>query len=157
VEPPKPEEQKFVKEEAPTQKPPEKAPAPAPISTSIKGDAPSGLAAGNGNGTGFGTGFGNGGGGSKYGYYAGQVQSRVAEILRTDRKTRSAVMDHVKVRIWADATGRISKVSLGQSTGDPALDNAIRNEVFSNITLQEPPPEGMPMPIVMSFTARRPN
>ena len=111
-----------------------------------------------GNGGGGGTGFGGrgGGGGSKYGYYAGQVQSRVVEVLRSHKKTRAAVMN-VQVRIWADSTGKISKVSLGQSTGDPALDSAIKNEVFSDISLQEPPPQGMPMPIVMHFKASRPN
>ncbi|MEI6323427.1 MAG: TonB family protein, partial [bacterium] len=128
---------------------------PAPLSTSIKGDDASGLAAGNGGGGGTGFGGKGGGGGTKYGYYAGQVQARVAEVLRTHKKTRSAVMN-VQVRIWADATGKITKVSLGQSSGDPALDAAIKNEVFSDINLQEPP-QGMPMPIVMKFNARRPN
>ena len=156
MEPPKPEQQKFVQETAPTEKPPEKQPEAAPITTSIKGEGDSGLGLGNGGGAG-GSGFGGGGGGSKYGYYAGRVQSRVAEILRTNKKTRAAVMDHVRVRIWADSGGHISKVSLGQSTGDPSLDTAIKSEVFSDVTLESPPPEGMPMPIVMSFTARRPN
>jgi TonB family protein len=112
-----------------------------------------------GNGGGMGSGFGGNGNGrsSKYGFYAGQVQARVADVLRTNKKTRSAVMNNVTVRIWADATGRITKVTLGHSTGDPALDNTIRNEAFSDITLPDAPPEGMPMPIVMKFNARRPN
>ena len=106
----------------------------------------------------MGGGFGGKGGGhgSKFGYYAGQVQSRVVEVLRSHKKTRSAVMD-VQVRIWADNTGRITKVSLSKSTGDAALDAAIRDEVFADITLKDPPPEGMPMPIVMRFNAKRPN
>jgi TonB family protein len=105
----------------------------------------------------MGGGFGGKGGGkgSKYGFYAGQVKSRVLDVLRTHKKTRSAVMD-VQVRIWADSTGHITKVSLSKSTGDPALDAALKNEVFSDITLKEPPPEGMPMPIVMHFNAKRP-
>ncbi|MFZ4387928.1 MAG: hypothetical protein ACOYOI_07175, partial [Chthoniobacterales bacterium] len=54
-EPPKPEEPKFQKEDAPSEeKPPDKAPEPeaAPISTSIQGNDASGLAAGNGGGMG---------------------------------------------------------------------------------------------------------
>jgi TonB family protein len=159
-EPPKPEEPKFQKEDAPSEeKPPDKAPEPeaAPISTSIQGNDASGLAAGNGGGMG-GNGFGGkgGGGGSKYGWYAGKVQARVADALRTHKKTRSAIMS-VQVRVWADNTGRISKVSLAQSTGNPELDAAIKNEVLANVVLSEPPPQGMPMPIVMKFNARRPN
>jgi TonB family protein len=103
-----------------------------------------------------GSGFGGKGGGSKYGFYAGKVQARVAEALRNHKKTRSAVMN-VQVRVWADSTGRITKVSLGQSTGDPVLDAAIKGEVLSDVVLSEPPPPGMPMPIVMRFNARRPN
>ena len=80
----------------------------------------------------------------------------MTEILRSHKKTRAAVMN-VQVRIWADSTGKISKVSLGQSTGDPALDAAIKNEVFSDVTLKDPPPQGMPMPIVMHFKATRPS
>jgi TonB family protein len=64
---------------------------------------------------------------------------------------------NVQVRVWADSTGRITKVSLGQSTGDPVLDAAIKGEVLSDVVLSEPPPPGMPMPIVMRFNARRPN
>ncbi len=156
-EPPKPEEPKFQKEEAPTdEKPPDKATEPAPLSTSIQGNDASGLAAGNGGGMGGGFGGGGGGRGSKFGYYAGQVKGRILDSLRTNKKTRSAVMD-VQVRIWVDNTGRVTKVGLSKSTGDPALDAAIKNEALADISLPEPPPQGMPMPIVMRFNAKRPN
>ena len=62
----------------------------------------------------------------------------------------------VRVKVWADATGRITKVSLGGSTGIAELDNAIKSEVLSDLVLPEPPPQGMPMPIVMHFSAKRP-
>jgi hypothetical protein len=56
-----------------------------------------------------------------------------------------------------DNTGRITKVGLSKSTGDPAVDAAIKNEALADISLSEPPPAGMPMPIVMHFSAKRPN
>jgi hypothetical protein len=152
-EPPKPDEPKFQKEEAPTdEKPPDKAPEPQ-LSTSIQGNDASGLGSGNGGG-----GFGGGGGGrgSKFGYYAGQVKNRIVDALRTNKKTRSAVMD-VQVRVWLDTNGKITKVSLAKSTGDSALDAAIKSEVLADVSLKEPPPQGMPMPIVMHFRAKRPN
>ena len=105
-------------------------------------------------GGGFGGG-GSGGHGSKFGYYAGQLKSRIIDAMRSNKKTRSAVMD-VQVRVWLDETGRVSKVSLSKSTGDPTVDDAIRSEVLSDISMSEPPPQGMPMPIVMHFSAKRP-
>ncbi len=92
-----------------------------------------------------GTGKGKGGGGSKYGLYAGQVQSRVADALRGHKKTRSASMS-VKVRIWVDSTGRITNAKLSGSSGDAAVDRAICDEILTGLQLQSPPPEGMPMP-----------
>ena len=97
-----------------------------------------------------------GGHGSKFGYYAGQVKSRIVDALRTNKKTRSAVMD-VQVRVWVDGTGRITKVSLAKSTGDQVVDEAIRKEALADISLPDAPPQGMPMPIVMHFSAKRPN
>ena len=96
------------------------------------------------------------GGGSKYGLYAGQVQSRIAEALRNHKKTRSAALN-IKVRIWADPTGRITRATLSGSSGDAAVDRSIREEILTGLQLQSPPPEGMPMPIVMRITATRPN
>ncbi|MEI6345568.1 MAG: TonB family protein, partial [Verrucomicrobiota bacterium] len=101
--------------------------------------------------------FGGGGGGhgSKFGYYAGQVKNRILDVLRANKKTRSAVMD-VQVRVWLDDTGRVTKVTLSKSTGNPMLDDALKSEVLSEISMSEPPPQGMPMPIVMHFSAKRP-
>lgn len=160
VPPPPQQEQKMVQETAAEEKPKEEAPKPqapepAPLGTGIKGDGPgmSGLG-GSGNGGGFGGGKG-GGGGSKWGWYAGQVQARVAEALRRNSHTKTASMK-IQVRIWSDTTGRVTRAKLDGTTGDPKLDAAIQNEVLTNLQLSEPPPSGMPMPIVMRLTARRP-
>jgi hypothetical protein len=149
----------MVQETAPESKPKEaEAPKPAPaetLGTNLKGDGP-GMAGlgGSGNGGGLFGGKG-GGGGSKFGWYAGQVQTRVAEALRQNSHTKSASMK-IQVRIWADSTGRITKAKLDGTTGDPKLDTAIQNEVLTGLQLQQPPPADMRMPIVMRLTARRP-
>ena len=77
------------------------------------------------------------------------------DAVRSNKKTRKAVMD-VQVRVWMDPSGHVTKVSLAKSTGDPAVDSALKNEVFTEVSTADPPPEGMPMPIVMHFNARRP-
>jgi TonB family protein len=63
----------------------------------------------------------------------------------------------VNVRVWADPNGRISRAQLAGSTGDPSLDNALRDEVLTGLQLPEPPPAGMPAPITLRVTAKRPH
>ncbi|MEO6568779.1 MAG: TonB family protein [Opitutaceae bacterium] len=97
------------------------------------------------------------GGKTKWGWYAGQVQTRIGDLLRNNPRTKKANIQSIDVRIWADSgTGRIQKASLVSSTGDTALDAAII-DALQGAQLQQPPPEGMPMPIVLRVTARRPN
>lgn len=99
---------------------------------------------------------GGGGGGSKYGWYAAEIQACIANALRQNTKTRDISL-RLKVRIWSDSTGRITRAILAGSTGDVSLDMAIKNEVLMGLQLQEPPPAGMPMPIVMMIREQRPS
>ncbi len=134
-------------------------PAPDKPSDELLGTAIGGgdgsLGNGNGNSNG-GTrmiGGNNGGGGSKWGWYAGQVQNRLADALRSNPVTQRAGFSNT-IKIWSDNTGRITRVKLNSSTGDSQVDAAIENEVFNGLVLNEPPPEGMPMPINLRLTAR---
>lgn len=130
------------------------------MATGIVGDGPpDGFGLGSrGGGSGLGGKIGGTGrkGGSKYGWYAGKVQSSIVEALRSNSKTRSAVMS-LQVKIWADATGRVNRAQLVSSTGNPELDSVLRNEVLSGLRLPEPPPSDMPMPINLRISARKPN
>lgn len=148
----------FQPEEKPVDEPPKpkEAEEPPPLGTNIKGDGANsfGLAAGGGNGMIGGTGKG-GGGGSKWGSYAAGVQSRVVDALRTHRRTRSASLN-LKVRIWVDPGGRVTRAVLGGTSGDAATDKAITEEILNGLQLNAPP-DGMPMPIVMRISAKRPN
>ena len=146
-----PEEAADVPEEAPADD------APAALGTGIVGDGPAdgfGLGTKGGGGK-FGGIGGKGGAGSKYGAYAGKVQRSIADRLRSHKKTRTVQMS-IKVRIWADANGRVTRAALSGTTGDPQLDRALREEVLPGTQLPEAPPDGMPMPIVMRLTASRP-
>jgi len=104
---------------------------------------------------GGGTGGAGGSGASRFGWYAAGVVQSVSEALRRNPATRNAQFD-VRVRIWADLTGRVTRARLARSTGDPVVDDAITNRILAGFQLQQPPPDGMPMPIVMRLTARRP-
>lgn len=164
--PPEQKEEQMI-EQAPVEEaepkaddnPPDEPPSD-PIGTNIAGDGPAdgfGLGrAGNGGLGGTGRGLGRSGG-SQFGWYAGQVQSRIAEAMRKNRRTRNASIRGMQVRVWPDSTGRITKVQLAGSTGDSATDAALENNVLKGLQLQEPPPAGMRMPIVLRLNARRPN
>ena len=80
----------------------------------------------------------------------------IEAALRANEKTRHAVM-RIQVRLWSDAMGRVTRVQLMSSTGDAALDAALRDDVLGHLTLREPPPKDMPMPMVLSVTERRPS
>jgi periplasmic protein TonB len=143
-------EQPMIKEEQPKEAPPKDEP---PLGTGIKGDGPDsfGLSDKPGNGR-IG---GNNTNGSKWGWYASQVQSRIANAIRQNGKTRAAKLD-IRVRIWPDSSGRVTRAQLATSTGNPSLDSVIRDEVLSSLQLQ-PPPTDMPTPIVLQLKAYRPH
>ena len=130
--------------------------APGPIHTGIGG--PSGnpdLGLGPGNDGPGGPGNGDGPYGSKYGSYLSQVQQRVADALRSNPHTRKSSMN-VIVRIWPDATGRITRTTISGAAIDAALRNALQNGVLAGLQLSEPPPADMPLPIVMRLSVQRP-
>jgi protein TonB len=160
VEQPKMAEQEF-KEDKPLEKPKDEpvkdaknAEPPGPLSLDAKPQGPGDLF--NLGGKPGGNPYGGGGGGSRWGWYASIVQSQIESALRSNPKTRNAIMQ-VQIRLWADGSGRVSKIQLVSSTGDAELDAVIRNDVLGSLTLREPPPKDMPMPMVTRVTARRPS
>jgi outer membrane biosynthesis protein TonB len=99
---------------------------------------------------------GGGGGGSRWGWYSTIVTDQATAAIRANPRTRN-MATQIQVRLWADATGRVTRVTLSPSTGDAELDAIIRDEVLGKLTLREPPPKDMPMPVVTRVTARRPS
>ncbi len=159
-QPPEPKVEKMVEQTPVAQdepKPDDKPPDAAPdMSTNNKGPGgPDGFGLGGRSGNG-GNGSGHAGSGSKWGWYAAQVQTRIADALRRNSRTKYAGLS-LKVRVWPDAAGRIERASLAGTTGDTALDEVIKNQVLTGLQLQDPPPHGMPTPIVLRITARKPN
>lgn len=99
---------------------------------------------------------GGGGGGSRWAGFVGAVQQQIEAALRANPKTRGVEMQ-VRVRLWADATGRVHRVQLVSSTGNAEIDAAVRDEALASLTLRTPPPADMPMPVVARITLRRPS
>jgi periplasmic protein TonB len=149
-----------VKQEKPVEKlkeaPPKpvEAPPTGPLGLDAKAEGPGDAfnLAGNPGGNGL---LG-GGGGSRWGWYASMVQTQIEEALRDNKKTRNSSAA-LEVRLWSDAEGRVTRVQLVNSTGNPSVDDAIKNEVLAGLKLRQPPPSDMPMPIVARITERRPS
>lgn len=150
-----------VKEEAEAEEPEEAPPAeadeppPGPLGLDAEAEGPGDSFNLAGRPGGRGILSGGGGGGSRWGWYASIVQQQIEAALRANPKTRSVVMQ-IQVRLWADSSGRVTRVQLVSSTGNPEVDAAIRGEALAGIRLREPPPSDMPMPLVARVTARRP-
>src|SRR5208282_819899 len=87
---------------------------------------------------------------------AEQKQMMEPEAKPDKPHTRDAAL-RVQIKIWPDKTGRIARVDLDGSTGDPIVDSAIKSEALNGLQLQEPPPADLPLPIVLRITARRPD
>ena len=145
------EQEQVPDDEPPPDNSPPEAP-PSDIGSNATGTGPSIGGGSGGNGRIGGT--GRKGGGSKWGYYAAKVQTSVKDALGRNSSTRSATFS-MQVRIWADSNGRITRAQLVGSSGNPAVDQSIKNQVLVGLQLPEPPPAGMPMPINMRISARK--
>ena len=112
-----------------------------------------GLGLGDGGGLGDGTGIGSGDGvDSRYGWYYAKLAAQIEDVYRKNKRL-SIASTRVEIRVWADHAGRISRVELVKSTGDPELDRVIQSVV--GLKLKEPPPSDIPMPMLARITARR--
>ncbi|WP_265593912.1 TonB C-terminal domain-containing protein [Haloferula sp. BvORR071] len=155
--PPEEKEQEMVEQEpvveaTPDEPGPEEP--PAELGTGLTGDGPNGFGLsgrGDGNGGG-GNGKGRKGGGP-FDRYAALLQNTLGSELRRNSKTRASTFD-VQVSLRIDAEGRITSIKPKSSTGDPSLDQSLRND-FIGVRFSEPPPADMPMPIHTRLTGRK--
>src|SRR5260221_5039917 len=104
-----------------------------------------------------GNGLVKGVGGTRFDWYAAQVQSGIKEALLQNNNTRTASISGVVIRIWVDNTARVTRAQLVGTTGNPSLDSAITDKVLTGLQLKEPPPSDMPMPIVVRVTTHPPS
>ncbi|HVC59318.1 MAG TPA: TonB family protein [Acetobacteraceae bacterium] len=144
---PKPIEKAQVK---PQQKPVQAPPASPLTAEAGTGPNPYGLQVGNGSGDVIG-GAGGGGGSEGWQLYAGTIRSQVQGVLRQDDKTRFGRWQ-VAVKIWLSATGTVIRADIVNSSGDPAVDSAIRRDL-DGLGVGQAPPQGMPQPVHLRIAA----
>jgi protein TonB len=145
VETPKIQEPKLA-DKKPDKAPPKPQTPPASPLTAEAGTGanPYGLAVGNGSGNVIG---GSGDGDAKLTYlsYGRMVTADVQTALRNDDRLRFAKFT-MELRIWLDAAGKVVRVQLASSSGDPAVDTAVAH-TLSELAMPQPPPKDMPQPI----------
>jgi TonB family protein len=90
-------------------------------------------------------GGGGGDGNAAYMSYGRIVSADVQSALRRDDKLRFAKFV-AELRIWLDVSGKVTRVQLASSSGDPAIDDAVTRSL-NGLALHEPPPKDMPQPI----------
>jgi TonB family protein len=146
-----PVQKPVVPNQPPKAAPPKPASAPA-LGTSLKSNGTSNAfdLSGSGNGNGIIGGSGTGGGGGSYG---DAVSYQIQQALQQNPVTRHASAGLV-VLVWVDASGTITRVQLEKSSGNPEVDDAVRNKVLNSLHLYPPPP-GTQMPIEMSLTGEQ--
>lgn len=102
-----------------------------------------------------GTGSGRGGlGRSQYAFYTGMVDRHLRDLLDKDERLRHAGY-RVVLAVWLADDGRLERFEMSGSTGVPELDSAIKAALADGSALREPPPAGMPQPIVVRIASRR--
>lgn len=147
-EPPKPD-QKEVKTETPKEPTPQAQNEPLKMEGAA-GDGPSAFASGSVNKEYVG---GTVGGRMQQGLYANKLQRYLQEVLNRNRKLRQTDY-RVIVSVWLSADGAVQKVELGQSTGNVAVDDLLKDSLMQAAAMHEGPPDNMPQPIRIRVTAR---
>ncbi|HVN32132.1 MAG TPA: TonB family protein [Thermoanaerobaculaceae bacterium] len=89
----------------------------------------------------------------RYGWYYRRLAGELEEAFRGIKELRSTSVT-VELRVWVDGRGRVSRVKLARSTGNAALDEAIQS--IQGLSLRQPPPSDIPMPMIARLVVRRP-
>lgn len=92
-------------------------------------------------------------GGAQQSVYASRLQRHLQEELNRNRKLRESDY-RVTLRVWLRKDGSVEKAELAQSTGNPTLDQLLRETLLQVSAMREAPPDNMPQPIRIRVTAR---
>lgn len=89
-----------------------------------------------------------------YGHYFGILQAGIADAFCRHPATIPGRY-RIALKFWIGPAGEILRPELLGSTNDPGRDSAIA-ETLRHITIDQPPPVGMPQPVTMIIAPRPP-
>ncbi|AXK62881.1 MULTISPECIES: energy transducer TonB family protein [Burkholderia] len=111
-------------------------------------------------GAGDGSGMVGSGGGGKFGNasYAQYMVYVLQRAIEQDKGVQEAGGARFtgSLNLWMDASGRITKVTVAQSTGDAKLDAAVVTAVESLGKVDEAPPPATAYPVLVRLQGRKP-
>jgi periplasmic protein TonB len=112
-------------------------------------------------GAGDGTGMVGSGGGGRFGNstYRQYMAYLLQQTVERDKQVQEAGGGDrfaVELNLWMAADGRITRVAIEQSTGDPKLDAAVLGAIQALGKVDEPPPPGATYPVLVRLNGRRP-
>ena len=108
-----------------------------------------GIRAGGGGGM---TGSGGGLGSRSYSAY---VSSALQQAFARDKRTRQLAFDDIRIDIWLDAEGRVTRAQLVGGSGSAESDDAVLAMV-RDFRADEKPPASLRFPMRLSIKGRRP-
>lgn len=114
------------------------------------------IGAGDGSGM-AGSGGGGGFGGTAYAHYIGNLLQQATENSRRVQDAGGGARFNIDLNIWMEPSGRITKVTVAQSTGDPKLDDAVVAALEALGKVDEPPPPSTQYPRLVKLHGRQPN
>jgi protein TonB len=152
--PPEPEIKEDVKldQPQPTPEPQQAQDAPAPLN--VGEGAEGGIDVGGSRGTPT---LSGSGGGNPWGRYDALLNEAASSAFQQALAREKALKDKnykVIVKIWIDASGKVSRTALVESTGDARADEVLREALNGMRALREAPPADMPQPVKIRVTSR---
>lgn len=165
--PPKPPEQKppepeIKKEEVklpdpdPTPEPEQPQQADAPLPDGLPDGPPGGMQTDLGRGAPTLPGSG-GGKGNPWAWYDAMLNDAINSAFQNALAREKELKDKnykVVVKVWIDAQGDVTRAALVDTSGDPKVDELLKETLRNMRALREGPPPDMPQPVRIRVTSR---
>lgn len=93
------------------------------------------------------------GAGGPFAWYAERIQESIYKILSANKKVRGARYA-VKINLWLSNDGRVERFELANTTGNPELDQNLRNVLSKVEPFGSELPADLPQPVRLKIVSR---
>lgn len=89
----------------------------------------------------------------RFAYFDSHVERFLERLLSGDGELRQSSYTAI-IDLWVGPRGRIERIELSRSTGNPALDARLMQALLPAVEIGLSPPEGIPQPIRIRLVSR---